>query len=194
MEASTGITVSTDTTSTIIAPGSPPCSRSTAIIPTIRRSTGTRLRPIGTTARALGRTTRTSRAAPRRGNPCPPRDASTAKNEGATRGHASVISNGDEREDQSYAVAKRVSRRNGDAQYHRASGRVEPDEVGSRRDDTVRGDLRPPQRRDHAPGASSRAPSGADTRHDVGTGPLRAGPGNRRSCFGARALGAPALR
>jgi hypothetical protein len=37
--------------------------------------TGTRLRPTGTTARALGITTRMCRAAPRRGYPCPPREA-----------------------------------------------------------------------------------------------------------------------
>jgi len=101
---------------------------------------------------------------------------------------------GDEREDQSYAVTKRIPRRNGDAECHRAAGRIEPDEVGGRQDDTVRRDLRSPSRRDHAPGASSGPPNGAEARYDLGTGPFRAGPGDRRSCFGARALGAPALR
>jgi hypothetical protein len=44
-------------------------------IRTTRRPTGTRLPPTGTTAQALEGTTRMCRAAPRRGYPCPPREA-----------------------------------------------------------------------------------------------------------------------
>src|SRR2546427_2895480 len=58
------------------------------------------------------------------------------------------------KEARGHAVAKGATRRRGDLECRRASGRVEPDEVTAGRHDAGGRDLRPPPRRDDAPGAS----------------------------------------
>src|SRR2546422_9619499 len=67
-----------------------------------------------------------------------------------------------------HAVAKGATRRRGDLECRCASGRVEPDEVTAGRHDAGGRDLRPPPRRDDAPGASGAVTDGRSEERRVG--------------------------